>query len=345
MYAGIYIYVRMKFRTFRTNVGASTLDVDTVDLAPPEPPREQRRLPSIDSHGLIPPSPCLVAASRQLSDACEQPFAKALLAPPTARTDLSSSSSSSRGYDSRRGSAVYAAQADGALAAAAAAAAAGATAGRHALSAEEKRRQIREETANAEARRRRIAISRQLRLLFIYPLVYALMWMPPLFSHALQFTDWFVQNPSFPLQCVVAFTLPFQCFVDCWLFTIREKPWRYIPETQRGNWYTRYGFGVKTCKGKSTDVGAEEEASSAWKTRKHLTYEARKAYERRDAEKREAANEWLARDGRQGPRPPPQPAWWDLEQREIDGGGLDSLGGLGDDGDDDDDDDDDGFYA
>ena len=332
----------MKFRTFRTNVGASTLDVETVDLAPPEPLREQRRLPSIDSHGLIPPSPCPLAASRQPSDACEQPFAKALLAPPTGRTDRSSSSSSSHNCDSRRGSAVYAgAQAAGALGRA--------TAGRHTLSSDEKRRQIREETANAEARRRRIAISRQLRLLFIYPLVYALMWMPPLFSHALQFTDWFVQNPSFPLQCVVAFTLPFQCFVDCWLFTIREKPWRYIPETQRGNWYTRYGFAVKTCKGKSTDVGAEEEASSAWRTRKHLTYEARKAYERRDAEKREAANEWLARDGHQAPRPP-QPTWWDLEQQEIEGGGLDSLGGgsLGGGGggdDDDDDDDDDGFYA
>lgn len=300
----------MKFRTFRTNVGASTLDVDTVDLAPPEPPREQRRLPSIDSHGLIPPSPCPLAGTRQPSDNSEQPFAKALLAPPTDRTNLSSSSSS-QNCDSRRGSAVYAGGCGGG--------GGGLGGAGRTASADEKRRQIREETANAEARRRRIAISRQLRLLFIYPLVYALMWMPPLFSHALQFTDRFVENPSFPLQCVVAFTLPFQCFVDCWLFTIREKPWRYIPETQRGNWYARYGFGMKKCKGKSTDIGAEEETDSAWKTRKHLTYEARKAYERRDAEKREAANEWMARDGRAVPQRP-QPTWWDLEQREIEGG-------------------------
>ncbi|KAF8532628.1 G protein-coupled glucose receptor regulating Gpa2-domain-containing protein [Trichophaea hybrida] len=301
VYATIYIYVRMKFRTFRTNVGASTLDVETIDLAPAEPFEESQRLPSLDSHGLIPPSPCPVAGSGQSSDHFVPPFANALLAPPNDRTELSTSSDSQIG-DSRRGSAVFPS---------------GAPSSAEDRSSSVKRQQG-EHTANAEARRRRITISRQLRLLFIYPLVYALMWMPPLFSHALQFTDRFVQHPSFPLHCVVAFTLPFQCFVDCWLFTIREKPWRYIPETQRGNWYARYGFGIQQCKGKSTELGAEEGGDASWKTRKHLTFEARKAYERREAEKKEAANQWLTRDmecvqtTRRRER-----SWWDFTEHDI----------------------------
>lgn len=282
-------------------MGASTLDVDTIDLTPADPSEEPQRLPSLDSHGLIPPSPCPAVGSRQPLDGFDKPFAKALLAPPNDRTNMSSSSDS-QNCDSRRGSTVFPS---------------GAPSSSGDCTSTDKRRQ-REETANAEARRRRIAISRQLRLLFIYPLVYALMWMPPLFSHALQFTDRFVQHPSFPLHCVVAFTLPFQCFVDCWLFTIREKPWRYIPETQRGNWYARYGFGIRKCKGKSTQIGAEEGGDASWKTRKHLTYEARKAYERRDAEKKEAANEWFCRD-LEGIRTTRQRelSWWDLEEQDI----------------------------
>ncbi|KAI5849221.1 G protein-coupled glucose receptor regulating Gpa2-domain-containing protein [Tricharina praecox] len=305
LYAAIYVYVRMKFMTFRTSVGASTLDVETVDLAPPEQPKEPPRLPSLDSHGLIPPP---TDSQPTPPNGIEQPFAKALLAPFHDRTNLSSSSDS-RSCDSRRGSFP--------------------TLFPHGMmippssvedrTSTDKRRQI-NDTANEEARRRRIAISRQLRLLFIYPLVYALMWVPPLISHALQFTDRFVQHPSFPLHCVVAFTLPFQCFVDCWLFTIREKPWRYIPETH-------YGFGLRKCKGKSAKIGAEEGGDLAWRNRKHMSFEARKAYERRDAETHEAAEEWYKRGGdrrererereRERPERRPRESWWDLEQRRA----------------------------
>ncbi|CCX07349.1 G protein-coupled glucose receptor regulating Gpa2-domain-containing protein [Pyronema domesticum] len=302
LYAAIYIYVRMRFRTFRTSVGASTLDVDTIDLAPPEhPSQETQRLPSIDSHGLIPPSPCPLTASRQPSDS-GQPFARALLAPPNDRANMSSSSDGSQDCSSRRGSAVFPSGAPSTTDAD--------------RTSQDKRRQIKEETANEEARRRRIAISRQLRLLFIYPLVYALMWLPPLFSHALQFTDRFVMKPSFPLHCVVAFTLPFQCFVDCWLFTIREKPWRYIPESSRGNWFRRYGFGLSKYKGKSTEIGAEEGGDEGWRRRKHLSFEARKAYERRDAETKDAAKEWFGREESIRTRKPER-SWWDVEDQQI----------------------------
>jgi G protein-coupled receptor GPR1 len=309
----------MKFRTFRAGVGASTLDVDTVDLAPPEQSSEPPRLPSLDSHGLIPPSPCPTAADylqppndpylpRHAHN--NQPFDKALLAPSNDRSQRASTSDS-RSCDSRRGSFPT-------LAFTSAVPSSAGDFGDRTSS--DKRRELSEATANEEARRKRIAISRQLRLLFIYPIMYALMWVPPLILHAMQFTDRYMQNPSYPLYCVVAFTLPFQCFVDCWLFTIREKPWRYIPETQDGNWYARYGFGFGKCKGRSAEIGAEEGGDAAWRNRKHMSFEAKKAYERRDAETHEAAEEWLRRDQpRSSTTQRGERSWWDVEEQGIEG--------------------------
>lgn len=142
-----------------------------------------------------------------------------------------------------------------------------------------------------------------------------MIWIPALVSHALQFTDRYVENPSFPLHCVVAFTLPFQCFIDCWLFTARERPWQYIAETQRGNWYARYGFGFRQCKGKSADVGAEDGGDSAWRNRKHMSFEARRAYERRDVEKLDASQNWDRNETRLRQE---ERSWWDVDERCID---------------------------
>jgi len=285
----------MKFRTFKTNVGASTLDVDTIDLAPADQSKNTPRLPSLEAHGLIPPSPAV--DSRQPSNSGDQPFPKALLAPfhENDRTNPSSSSNSQMNGSTRDSVGIHSGHLD--------------------LSTT-KSRQMSQGTANAEARRRRIAISRQLRLLFIYPLFYALMWVPPLVLNALQFTDHYIAHPSFPLACVVAFTMPFQCFIDCWLFTIREKPWRYIPEGHRGRWFARYGFGFGRYKGKSAEIGAEEGGDAYWRNRKHMSFEARKAYERREAEKEEAEEERLGRVLERG-RPQRERRWWDQVEGKI----------------------------
>lgn len=168
------------------------------------------------------------------------------------------------------------------------------------------------DAASAKLRGRRIAISRQLRLLFIYPLVYALMWVLPLISHLLQYQDRFVRNPSFPLACMVAFTIPVQCAVDCWLFTIREKPWRYIPKSDGKSFWSRYGFIA------GEETGARREEGDFWRKKKNgkLSFEARKAYERREEELKEAAEIWLARQEEKGRRPPlprrTDTNWWDI---------------------------------
>ncbi|RPB10547.1 family A G protein-coupled receptor-like protein [Morchella conica CCBAS932] len=335
IYASIYIYVRMKFRTFRSHVGASTLEMDTADLVAAEQPKPNNgQVPALDDHGLIPVSPS--GDSRQASNSSDQPFAKALIIPQTIAEKLNFSpcNSEPRGSTcdgnssspSRRGSLPMS------------------------VSNMDNSNNTRggggggggnQDARNARLRGRRIAISRQLRLLFIYPLVYALMWVLPLISHLLQYQDKFVKNPSFPLACMVAFTIPVQCAVDCWLFTIREKPWRYIPKSD-GKWFwSRYGFFA----GEEPTTGRNE--GDGWRKKKNMSFEARKAYERREEERREAAEVWLTRQEEKGRRPPmPRRSdtnWWDIvdngdiaeeseeEMSEVEPRGrIDELGALED---------------
>ncbi|KAG0123815.1 G protein-coupled glucose receptor regulating Gpa2-domain-containing protein [Tuber indicum] len=323
LYASIYIYVRMKFRTFRSHVGASTLEMDTVDLAVPESPKDERGLPQLDDHGLIPTSP--VSDSRQVSNASDQPFAKLMMMPQTIAEKLNfppacSSEPRPWAYDgdeapSRRGSLP-----------ASIANPEGGTGSSSEISHGNKVRGGTADGASAELRRRRIAISRQLRLLFIYPLVYALMWVPSLVSNLLQYRDQFVRNPNFPLACMVAFTIPIQCAVDCWLFTIREKPWRYIPESNGKSFWSRYGF-IRGEGFNNIDGGDGEDG---WRNRKNMSFAARKAYERREEERREAAELWLQRQDEKGrlssgssPSAPAEPkktyrSWWDGFSDELD---------------------------
>jgi G protein-coupled receptor GPR1 len=77
--------------------------------------------------------------------------------------------------------------------------------------------------ATEELHQKRIAIRRQLRFLFIYPLVYMFMWIIPFISHVLQYTNWYVRNPSLALTALVTVIVPLQCAVDSWLFSTREK--------------------------------------------------------------------------------------------------------------------------
>jgi len=83
--------------------------------------------------------------------------------------------------------------------------------------------------ADAEMVRTRDKIRRQLRFLFIYPLVYIGMWVVPFVMHVLQYDDKFATSPPFGLTCVSTIFVCCQAAVDCWLFSTREKPWKSIP--------------------------------------------------------------------------------------------------------------------
>jgi G protein-coupled receptor GPR1 len=72
----------------------------------------------------------------------------------------------------------------------------------------------------------RIAIRRQLRFLFIYPIIYLLLWILPFVQHCLNYTNYYVTHPQFGLNICITFILALQAGVDCAIFSWRERPWR-----------------------------------------------------------------------------------------------------------------------
>ncbi|TVY86891.1 G protein-coupled receptor [Lachnellula willkommii] len=132
--------------------------------------------------------------------------------------------------------------------------------------------------ANAEMVRTRDKIHRQLRFLFIYPLVYIGMWAVPFVSHVLQYDDRFATNPPFGLSCATTIFVCSQAAVDCWLFSTREKPWRHIPGNSGSFWGSfKFWKGWKGASKRKVDRGPG-------KTRGEMVREARVAYRRRDEE-------------------------------------------------------------
>ena len=77
--------------------------------------------------------------------------------------------------------------------------------------------------AGDQLRKTHVNLLRQLRLLFVYPVVYFLMLMIPFASHCLQYNDYYAQHPSFVLSCLVTIFVALQCTVDCYFFSTREK--------------------------------------------------------------------------------------------------------------------------
>lgn len=73
----------------------------------------------------------------------------------------------------------------------------------------------------------RAKIRHQLRLLFIYPLIYIILWILPFTSHILTWSD---NDDSAPFGIVVASlaSLCIQGAVNSFLFSVWEKPWRHV---------------------------------------------------------------------------------------------------------------------
>ncbi|KAL9631619.1 MAG: hypothetical protein Q9164_005783 [Protoblastenia rupestris] len=78
---------------------------------------------------------------------------------------------------------------------------------------------------NATLHRRHKAIRKQLRYMFVYPLVYLLMWIPPFANHCFGYSK---TLPPFALNMVALACLTLQCAADCLVFNMREKPWRHM---------------------------------------------------------------------------------------------------------------------
>lgn len=158
--------------------------------------------------------------------------------------------------------------------------------------------------AAAEMLRTRDKIRRQLRFLFIYPLVYMGMWILPFVSHVLQYDDKFATEPPFGLTVVTTICICSQAAVDCWLFSTREKPWRQIPGTDGSFWASlKFWSGWE-------GLGKRGTVHGPGKSREEMVREARAAYQRRDvelAQRRNATDSLGPAEGlRRGER-----SWWE----------------------------------
>jgi G protein-coupled receptor GPR1 len=171
--------------------------------------------------------------------------------------------------------------------------------------------------ADVEMLRTRDKIRRQLRFLFIYPLVYIGMWVVPFVSHVIQYDDRFAVDPPFALSCLTTIFVCTQAAVDCWLFSTREKPWRHIPGTDGGFWASlKFWTGWK-------GISKRKVLHGPGKTRDEMVREARAAYRRRDEELAQRKNDVESsavhgEDTRRGER-----SWWDTGV-----GGSRDLGGM-----------------
>lgn len=77
------------------------------------------------------------------------------------------------------------------------------------------------------------AIRRQLRLQFVYPIVYFLAWLVPFANHITQYSAKRAQQPIFGLIIATIVCQAGMGLLDFVVFSIREQPWRHIPGSDR----------------------------------------------------------------------------------------------------------------
>jgi G protein-coupled receptor GPR1 len=79
------------------------------------------------------------------------------------------------------------------------------------------------------ASRQNLRARRQLRLIFIYPLVYTLMWLIPFAHHCTMYIEIYAQHPLWSLRLGATICISSMGFIDCLIFFLRERPWQSIP--------------------------------------------------------------------------------------------------------------------
>jgi G protein-coupled receptor GPR1 len=84
-------------------------------------------------------------------------------------------------------------------------------------------------SADTPLKKRRRAIQRQLRLLFIYPVTYLMVWTIPFVYHSFNYSDKYAAHPIPILALLSTFSLTIAGTVDCVVFGWREKPWQHVP--------------------------------------------------------------------------------------------------------------------
>jgi len=91
-------------------------------------------------------------------------------------------------------------------------------------------------TVDAVAYKRKRAIQRQVRLLFIYPCVYMILMVIPFVNHAMTYSDYYAQHPVYIVSALSTFCYAIMGAADVVVFSWREKPWTLIPGSDGTFW-------------------------------------------------------------------------------------------------------------
>ena len=175
---------------------------------------------------------------------------------------------------------------------------------------------------------RRSRVERQMRTLFIFPIVYFIMWIPPFINHLYQvvtFDATATQLPpgTFVVTLLATIVLPAQGLVNVCVYAIRERPWRRRRRKDRlsATSASRVGCAATSLsewKGFHTEEKASEQPRAedleaqiqqAKLTQLRSSNSVQAAYARRDVERGERE---LARASTMDSRPP-RANWWDTQ--------------------------------
>ncbi|KAM0325844.1 hypothetical protein ACHAQA_007146 [Verticillium albo-atrum] len=155
----------------------------------------------------------------------------------------------------------------------------------------------------------RLKIRRQLRLLFVYPLVYMLVWAVPFAQHVVRWNEPTQAGP-FALVLASLISLCTQGAADAVLFACREKPWRHSGGKHSGQAQAQAQRKVRGRRG-WTWWGTRE-GEGPGRTREEMLFDGRNARVRREMESVENRTrrgaprtetewwEWLDRVGMEG---------------------------------------------
>ena len=99
------------------------------------------------------------------------------------------------------------------------------------------RRRARANSINAnEMFQKRLAIRKQLRFLFIYPLIYVFLWIFPFIRYCFRYAKDSESRTPFWLVLLNIITLCTQAGVDAIIFCLRERPWRSSLRQDTHHW-------------------------------------------------------------------------------------------------------------
>jgi hypothetical protein len=110
----------------------------------------------------------------------------------------------------------------------------------------------------------RSRIHRQVRLTFIYPIIYILMWLIPFVNHCMSYHDYWAAHPLYWLSLLSSICIASMGAVDCLVFSLRERPWRHIPSSD-GSFLGSFNFWrtIPPIKANGALVGSHRRPSRA----------------------------------------------------------------------------------